>query len=58
MKSEVLTGVKLSVLVFSVVTPFGLVSSCNVSEQNNASIFRADITGDSIYPQVLTADHY
>jgi hypothetical protein len=40
--SEVLTAVKMSMLVFWVVMPCGLEVDTNTSEEHTASIFRAD----------------
>jgi hypothetical protein len=42
-RSEVLTAVKLSMLVFWVVTPFGLVGRYQRFGEHTASIFRAEV---------------
>jgi hypothetical protein len=42
MTYEALTAAKMSALVSSVVTPFGLVEATNVSEERTASIFRTE----------------
>jgi hypothetical protein len=43
MRFEVITAVKMSILVFWVVTPCRLYEDTNVSEKHNVSIFRAKI---------------
>jgi hypothetical protein len=42
-RCETLTAVKMSMLVFWVLTQRGLVGRSNVSEENTASIFRAEV---------------
>jgi hypothetical protein len=44
MRFEVLTAVKMSVFVFRVATPCGLVGKYQLSEDHTASIFRADFS--------------
>jgi hypothetical protein len=42
LRPEVLKAVKMSIVVFSVVTPCGLVGGYHVLEERNASIYRAE----------------
>jgi hypothetical protein len=43
MEFKVLTAVKISLVVFSVVTLCGIVVVSNVSEDHSASIFKAEV---------------
>jgi hypothetical protein len=51
-RSKVLTAVKMSMFVFWVVTPCGLVGRCNVSEEHTASILNPE-DGDSMFLNTL-----
>jgi hypothetical protein len=52
MRFEVLTTAKMSVLVFWVVMPCGLVDRNNVSEKYNVSIFRTAKDADNMFLRI------